>query len=223
MPRRPRDMAATPLRMPAGVPGLDQACLDTLGCGWRAGRACVLTPPLAACCRLQVEVRHPAHGGWQGAAAQGRWHLDAGGKTRGLRGVLWPGGQRTGGGKLRDWSRPRLRQLLCPSRRAEGVIVRFLSSGSCKRVPSITSAAMYWSTDPTAPHAPLLTPSGPQVKLDMELRGTILLRSTADDSVHVLQTERLEQVGSSGSAGSRDRNTPATGSKSGRAARPPRR
>lgn len=29
----------------------------------------------------------------------------------------------------------------------------------------------------------------------MELRGTILLRSTADDTVHVLQTERLEQVG----------------------------
>ncbi len=35
---------------------------------------------------------------------------------------------------------------------------------------------------------------GPQVKLDMELRGTILLRNTADDTVYVLQTERLEQV-----------------------------
>lgn len=33
-----------------------------------------------------------------------------------------------------------------------------------------------------------------QIKLDMEMRGTILLRNTADDTVAVLQTERLEQV-----------------------------
>lgn len=33
-----------------------------------------------------------------------------------------------------------------------------------------------------------------QVKLDMEMRGTILLRNTTDDTVWVLQTDRLEQV-----------------------------
>lgn len=33
-----------------------------------------------------------------------------------------------------------------------------------------------------------------QLKLDMEVRGTILLRNTVDDTVYVLQTERLEQV-----------------------------
>jgi hypothetical protein len=33
-----------------------------------------------------------------------------------------------------------------------------------------------------------------QIKLDMEMRGTILLRNKADDTVAVLQTERLEQV-----------------------------
>lgn len=33
-----------------------------------------------------------------------------------------------------------------------------------------------------------------QIKLDMEMRGTMLLRNTADDTVWVLQTERLEQV-----------------------------
>lgn len=33
-----------------------------------------------------------------------------------------------------------------------------------------------------------------QLKLDMEVRGTMLLRNTVDDTIWVLQTERLEQV-----------------------------
>jgi hypothetical protein len=33
-----------------------------------------------------------------------------------------------------------------------------------------------------------------QCKLDMEVSGTMLLRNTKDGSVHVLQTDRLEQV-----------------------------
>eukprot|EP00882_Tetradesmus_deserticola_P009733 GHRQ01010280.1.p2 GENE.GHRQ01010280.1~~GHRQ01010280.1.p2 ORF type:complete len:158 (+),score=87.46 GHRQ01010280.1:539-1012(+) len=33
-----------------------------------------------------------------------------------------------------------------------------------------------------------------QCKLDMELRGTMLLRDTSDGSVHVLQTDKLEQI-----------------------------
>jgi hypothetical protein len=33
-----------------------------------------------------------------------------------------------------------------------------------------------------------------QLKLDMEVRGTMLLRNTADDTIWVLQTEMLEQV-----------------------------
>lgn len=33
-----------------------------------------------------------------------------------------------------------------------------------------------------------------QAKLDAEVAGIILLRSTADDKVFVLQTERFEQV-----------------------------
>jgi hypothetical protein len=44
---------------------------------------------------------------------------------------------------------------------------------------------------PACLHCPLLVL---QIKLDMEMRGTILLRNTADDTIAVLQTERLEQV-----------------------------
>jgi hypothetical protein len=33
-----------------------------------------------------------------------------------------------------------------------------------------------------------------QLKLDMEVRGTMLLRNTADDTIWVLQTEMLEQI-----------------------------
>jgi hypothetical protein len=33
-----------------------------------------------------------------------------------------------------------------------------------------------------------------QCKLDMEVAGTMLLRDTSDGSVHVLQTDKLEQV-----------------------------
>lgn len=41
------------------------------------------------------------------------------------------------------------------------------------------------------------------LKLDMEVTGTMLLRDTGDDSVHVLVTDKLEQV--SGSSGARGR------------------
>lgn len=33
-----------------------------------------------------------------------------------------------------------------------------------------------------------------QLKLDMEVSGTMLLRDTTDGAIHVLQTEKLEQV-----------------------------
>ena len=36
-----------------------------------------------------------------------------------------------------------------------------------------------------------------QIKLDMEVAGTMLLRSMVDESVWVLQTDRVEQVGGS--------------------------